>query len=43
MGCYASKQGSKHAETKILLGDLELEEVLIQSEVIHTRMAFINS
>ncbi len=42
-GCYATSQGNEHAEFKKLLGELDLEGVLIQADALHMHKAFIGS
>ena len=42
-GCYATNQGNEHAELKKLLGELDLEGVLIQADALHTHKAFFDS
>ena len=42
-GCYATNQDNEQAELKKLLGELELEGVLIQADELHTHKAFFNS
>ena len=42
-GCYATNQGNEHAELKKLLGELDLEGVLIQADALHTHKAFFSS
>jgi len=42
-GCYATNQGNEHAELKKLLGELDLENVLIQADALHTHKAFFDS
>jgi hypothetical protein len=42
-GCYATNHGNEHAELKKLLGELDLEGVLIQADELHTHKAFFDS
>jgi len=42
-GCYATNQGKEHAELKWLLGELDLETVLIQADALHTQQVFFGS
>ena len=41
--CYATNRGNEHAELKKLLGELDLEGVLIQADALHTHKAFFDS
>ena len=42
-GCYETNQGNEHAELKKLLGELDLEGVLIKADALHTHKAFFDS
>ena len=42
-GCQETNQGHEHAELKKLLGELDLEGVLIQADALHTHKAFFSS
>ena len=42
-GCYATNRGNEHAELKKLLGELDLEGVLIQADALHTHKVFFGS
>lgn len=41
--CYATTQVNEHAELKKLLGELDLEGVLIQADALHMHKAFFDS
>jgi predicted transposase YbfD/YdcC len=41
--CYATGENHERAVLKQLLGDLDLDGVLIQADALHTQKPFFNS
>lgn len=41
--CYATGENHERAVLRQLLGELELEGVLIQADALHTQQPFFNS
>ena len=41
--CYATSENRERAALKKLLGELDLESVLIQEDALHTQKPFFNS